>query len=61
VAFQGAFPSRVVGCLSVQILFWNRSILCKGVVGIAEVYRFSEISELLGSRGWKELDYIDLI
>jgi hypothetical protein len=45
----------------VQILLWNKGILCKGVAGITEVYRFSEISELLRSRGWKELDHIDLI
>jgi hypothetical protein len=61
VAFQGAFPSRVVGCLSVQILLWNKGILCKGVAGITEVYRFREVSELLRFGGWRELDYIDLI
>jgi hypothetical protein len=61
MAFQGAFPSRVVGCLGVQILFWNKGILCKRITGITEVYRFSKISELLRSRGWRELDYIDLI
>jgi hypothetical protein len=61
VAFQGAFPSRVVGCLGVQILLWNKDILYEGVAGITKVYRFSEISELLRSRGWKELDHIDLI
>jgi hypothetical protein len=61
VAFQGAFPSRVVRCLGVQILFWNKDILCERVARITEVYKFSEISELLRSRGWRELDYIDLI
>jgi hypothetical protein len=44
-----------------QILFWNKGILYKGVARITKVYRFSEISELLRSRGWKELDHIDLI
>jgi hypothetical protein len=44
-----------------QILLWNKGILCKGVVRITKVYRFNEISELLRSRGWRELDYIDLI
>jgi hypothetical protein len=61
VAFQEAFPSRVVGCLGMQILFWNKGILCKGVAGITKVYRFSKMSELLRSRGWRELDHIDLI
>jgi hypothetical protein len=61
MVFQGAFPSRVVGCLSVQILFWNKGILCKGVARITEIYRFNKISELLRSRGWKELNYINLI
>jgi hypothetical protein len=61
VAFQEAFPSRVVGCLSMQILLWNRSILYKGVAGITEVYRFNKMFELLKSRGWRELDYINLI
>jgi hypothetical protein len=45
----------------VQILFWNRGILYKGVTGITEVYRFNKMSELLRSRGWRELDHIDLI
>jgi hypothetical protein len=45
----------------VQILLWNRGILYKGVARITEVYRFSKMSELLRSRGWKKLDYIDLI
>jgi hypothetical protein len=44
-----------------QILFWNKGILCEGVARITKVYRFSEISELLRSRGWRELDHIDLI
>jgi hypothetical protein len=61
MAFQGAFPSRVVGCFSVQILLWNKNILCKGVARITKVYRFSKVSKLLGSRGWRELDHIDLI
>jgi hypothetical protein len=51
MAFQGAFLSRVVRCFSVQILFWNRSILYKGVARITKVYRFNKISELLRSRG----------
>jgi hypothetical protein len=45
----------------VQILFWNKDILYKGVTRITKVYRFSKISELLRSRGWRELDHIDLI
>jgi hypothetical protein len=44
-----------------QILLWNKGILCKRIAGITKVYKFSEVSELLGSRGWRELDYIDLI
>jgi hypothetical protein len=45
----------------VQILLWNKGILCKGVARITEVYRFNKMSELLRSRGWRELDHIDLI
>jgi hypothetical protein len=44
-----------------QILFWNRGILYKGIARITEIYRFSEIFELLRSRGWRELDHINLI